>query len=133
MDTTRTALPEIIQFLGTYDSGEYGNATCPHCGAEGRYVTSFVCADGKQRGAMAGCIQLYPVSPLAREHALVMGKISKAERAGREPKLNGWDTAILAACEDCYAGKIEVADALRIIADQKRSRNNWLAKKGYRR
>lgn len=56
----RETLPRIVAVLGRSDSGEYGAATCPHCGAAGRYVYTFQCDDGTTRGAMAGCLKLFP-------------------------------------------------------------------------
>lgn len=60
-------LPRIIRYDHVDDSGEYGNATCPHCGAKGRYVHHFLTDEGP-RAAMAGCIKLFPTSPVAKEH-----------------------------------------------------------------
>lgn len=122
-----TDLPKIVEFLGCSDYGEFGATTCPHCDAKGRYVYTFRCDDGTKRGAMAGCIRRFRVSPIADAHQLVMDK----EKSGK--KLNGWDRKIVEACERHYAGEISEPEALQLVDDQKRSRKNWMAAKGYRR
>ena len=124
--TQRTQLPSIIQFTGVTDSGEYGNATCPHCGADGRYVYHFVTTEGAA-GAMAGCIKLFPVSPVAKAHQAVLDK----QRAGKN--LNGWDRKIAEACERLYRGEIDEAAALHLIQIEQISRKQWMASKGYGR
>jgi hypothetical protein len=45
---------------------------------------------------MAGCIKLFPVSPVAKAQQSVLDK----QRTGKN--LNGWDQAILAACNTLY-------------------------------
>ena len=118
--------PKIIAFTGSYDSGEYGNATCSHCGAKGRYYRTFVCDDGTARSAMSGCITLFPMSPLAKEHSKVLDKV----RSGR--KLNNWDNKKLEAIEAVIAGTMSPEQALGVVYEQNRRRQEWLGKKGYR-
>lgn len=93
MKTMTEKLPRIIRFEGCTDSGEFGNTTCPHCGAQGRYVYHFVVEGDVRRGAMAGCIKLYPVSPVARVHQTLLEKIrqsaGKTWPDGRPKGLNG--------------------------------------------
>lgn len=43
-----------FQFVGVEDCG---NTCCPHCGAEGRYVYTWI-DNGVMRSAMAGCYKL---------------------------------------------------------------------------
>lgn len=63
MPTPTQTLPEIVAITGMRDFGPSdGEGSCPHCGCRGRYVWYFICADGSQRGAMRGCIQLFPGS-----------------------------------------------------------------------
>lgn len=120
----RLNLPKIVEFLGVKDSGEYGNANCPHCGALGRYVYSFRCDDGKVHGAMAGCIRLFPVSPLAEEHRAIMERRREREETGRT--LASWDVAKLEALEAFYAGTGTEADVLGIIQRENARRSDWL-------
>jgi hypothetical protein len=46
--------------FGPVGDGEPGSATCPHCGAWGRYVYGFTTVDGEHHGAMAGCVEVWP-------------------------------------------------------------------------
>lgn len=124
-------LPRIVRFDGCDDSGEYGNATCPHCGAKGRYVYRFRCEDGVERGAMAGCIQLFPVASIAREHQRIIER--QSDRAKRGGKLAGWDEAKLAAIQSFYDGAATEGDTLRTIERENARRQAWMDRKGYRR
>jgi hypothetical protein len=117
-------LPRIIRFDGKSDAGEYGAATCPHCGADGRYVWSFLCEDGTRRGAMAGCIRLFPVSAVADEHRKIMERQADREKKGRN--LASWDVAKLAAIEAFHAGETTEGDALRTIETQNAKRTAWM-------
>jgi hypothetical protein len=117
-------LPRIIRFDGRSDAGEYGAATCPHCGADGRYVWSFLCEDGTRRGAMAGCIRLFPVSAVADEHRKIMERQADREKKGRN--LASWDVAKLAAIEAFHAGETTEGDALRTIETQNAKRTAWM-------
>lgn len=123
MTTTLASLPKIVAILSTTDAGEFGAATCPHCGADGRYVKTFKCDDGTTRGAMAGCIRLFPISPLAEEHSKIQDKVRKGT------KLNGWDTKKLAAIEAVLAGSSTEAEAIEVVRAQNFSRNAWMAQK----
>lgn len=125
-------LPRIIQFEGVSDSGEYGNATCPHCGADGRYVWSFITEDGVRRGAMAGCIQKFPVSKLAEEHRKIIDR--SKDRAKKGQKLASWDIAKLGAIEAVADGTMTVDQALAVVASENYKRSRWMdSKKGGRR
>lgn len=127
----RTDLPKIVRFDGVTDSGEYGAATCPHCGADGRYVYHFTTEDGQRGGAMAGCIQLFPVSALADEHKRILER--QKDRDKRSQKLASWDVAKLEAIDAVAAGTMSTADALTVVTRENDKRSRWLAKKGYRR
>lgn len=120
-------LPRIVEFLGRSDAGEFGAATCPHCGADGRYVSSFRCSDGTTRGAMAGCIQFFPVSPIATEQAKIMER--KADREAKGQKLASWDQAKLDAMSLYYAGQLGEGEVLATIATQNAKRQAWLDRK----
>jgi hypothetical protein len=129
--TAKTDLPTIVRFEGVTDAGEYGAATCPHCGADGRYVYTFTCDDGRRHGAMSGCVQLYPVSKLAEEHRRILDR--QKDRAKRDGKLAGWDVAKLEAIDAAAAGTMTVADALAVVATENARRDAWMRRKGYRR
>lgn len=113
------AYPRIVRFLGTHDSGEFGNATCSHCGALGRYETSFVTDDGKQGAAMAGCIKLFPVAQIAREELRLIEKAKKHAKQGW--RLNCADQAALEAIEAFYLGTASEAFAMSQVNAAKRS------------
>lgn len=123
--TTITALPKILFFTGLHDAGPAdggkGSDLCPHCGADGRYTYLFHCDDGSDRGAMAGCVKLFPVSEIAQAQQAAMAK-----EPGRR---NSWDKTILQAVEDLRVGAISEARALAIVREQKRSRQAWQARK----
>lgn len=115
MANTET-LPRIIQFTGMSDSGEYGNATCPHCGAQGRYVYNFIVEGGERRGAMAGCIQRFPVSQIAKVHK---GLLKKAqEYASKGWTLPSWDLAIVEAIEAFGRDEMTEGQCLTIVTNE---------------
>lgn len=125
--TTTETLPRIVQFIERTDSGEYGNDTCAHCGALGRYQFTFLGDDGKRHKAMAGCIRKFKVAPIADAHAKLITKKADQERLGR--KLNGWDAKKLAAIESFYAGEIDEDAALAVIREQDRQATAWRKQK----
>jgi hypothetical protein len=99
------SLPRIVGYLGTVEA-----SVCPHCGARGKIVHRLVTADGRELGAMSGCINLFPMSPVAAEHKRLHTKREKASRttaSGRSagPALNRWDTANLDAIESFLRGE----------------------------
>lgn len=120
-------LPKIIYFLDTLDSGAFGEATCPHCGALGRYVYRFVCEDGETRGAMAGCVKLYPMHRFAKLGMQIMDR--QREYATKGWLLASWDCEILDAIHDYAIGKIPEAAADELIFKAQTRRDNWRAKK----
>lgn len=68
MQTATAPLPAIVKMLGVDDAG--AGASCPHCGATGRWIYNFLCEDGTQRAAMAGCLKQFPQMPeIARKAA----------------------------------------------------------------
>lgn len=103
-------LPRIVKFIGTTDTGPGGNASCPHCGARGRYIVRFQVADGRQLGAMRGCVQLFPVSELARQHCHFLDKRQRYVAKGW--RLNCEDSAALDAIEAAIAGTLDEYTAL---------------------
>lgn len=123
-------LPRIIMFGELRDSGEFGADNCAHCGAKGRYQRSFVCEDGTHRSAMAGCIQLFPVSKLAKEHLAILKR--SEERAQSGGKLAGWDVAKLEAINAAAIGEMTVDEALAVVARENAKRSEWMRRKGIR-
>lgn len=119
-----TSLPMIVEFLYTSDAGPSGggkgSAVCPHCGADGRYVHYFKCDDGSTRGAMSGCIKLFPVSIVAQEHMRIVERLGELRKQyGPDAKLNSWQAKMLEAIESHYAGTITKEDAISVIKREK--------------
>jgi hypothetical protein len=109
-------LPKIVAVVGLQDYGpcEGGaSAICPHCGAEGRYVYSFLCDDGTRRGAMRGCFSKFPRHKFAVESARILDKEADYKKKGWN--LPTWDSEIKAAIFDFADGKISEAEAERVI------------------
>lgn len=120
--TKTTQTPRIIRFDGIDDSGEFGAASCPHCGADGRYVHWFLCDDGQRRGAMSGCVKLFPISEIAQEHQKIVQK----------HRQNNWDKRKLAAIERYYNQDLTEGQCLNWIKDENRKRDDWMSRKGYK-
>lgn len=117
------SLPRIVRFHGISRSGP-GEAECPHCGAQGSVVHHFECEDGTRRGAMSGCVQLFPVSPLAREDMRLQKK-ADAHARGKGNALNRWDLAIRAALDAFYAGTTTADFVTRVIQCERSKASNW--------
>lgn len=115
---TVSSFPRIVRIVGNFESD-----TCPHCGARGRYVTAFETDDGRHLAAMAGCIRLFPVSPIASEHLRLMKKLEACNRTGR--RLNRWDLASLDAIEAFYAGTMNEDAALCVVKAQRSAASAW--------
>lgn len=117
------SLPRIVRFHGTSYAGP-GEAECPHCGARGSVVHAFEVEDGRRLGAMSGCVKLFPVSPIAREHMRIQKKLDDHNR-GKGHGLNRWAPAALKAVEDFYAGVLTEQDAVRRIESERKSASLW--------
>lgn len=113
-------------FHQVVDHGE--GASCPHCGAEGRYIYSWE-QDGVRYAAMAGC------------YKRLTGKLSKGddvrfwellhEKQSRKKLLNGWEKRALSLRDSAQSGKVtpEWAEAkIRTILSE---RKQYLARKRY--
>jgi hypothetical protein len=82
-----------FQFIAVQDCGE---ACCPHCGADGRYIYQWA-EYGEIKGAMAGC------------YAALTGRIKKDDvtthierisvKQAKNKPLNGWDKTIIRMLE----------------------------------
>jgi hypothetical protein len=123
MTATQTSLPTIARFDGVMDSGEFGAVNCPHCDAKGRYIYKFTTTDGRHLGAMAGCVKLYPVSPIAGEQKALMDKLKA------KGELNSWDLDKQLTIDQFYRGDIDEDLALRAIRDINKKRDAWIARK----
>jgi hypothetical protein len=108
---TISALPKIITVLAVTDCGPCDpepTGVCPHCGAGGRYIYSFLCEDGVVRGAMKGCIQLFPRHPFALK---VQGVLKKQlDYSKKQWKLASWDQAIIDATHELEIKKINIGE-----------------------
>lgn len=133
MAATKADLPKLVQYLYTHDGGPCDDgptATCPHCGADGRYVHWFKTADGDMRGAMSGCIKLYPVSPVAREDMRLREKEADYAKSGWQ--LPSWDKKMQQAIEAFYAGTLSEAQAVKDITRQKAAAAQYRRQRGRR-
>lgn len=109
--TPTSTLPKIITVLGVQDCGPCDpepTGVCPHCGTDGRYIYTFLCEDGTRRGAMKGCIQLFPRHPLAMK---VQGVFKKQlDYTKKQWKLATWDQMVIDATGDLEAKRINLAE-----------------------
>jgi hypothetical protein len=107
-------LPRIVRFLETRDCPE---SSCPHCGANGRYILTFQVEDGRTLGAMRGCVKLFPVPPVALEELRLRTKA--ADYAKKGWSLNYRDGIALEAIEAFYAGTRTERDVMGYIRSVK--------------
>lgn len=141
-DRDERPVSPIVLFTGADDCGpcEPGSpsAFCPHCGSGGRYVWTFVCKDGTKRGAMRGCLQLFPQDSLAAKQLVALERFKDAwaeKRAGRKGAKGptSWDTAVFAATEELDSGKIDIQEAAGRVRVALESREAWLSRRGFKR
>jgi len=144
--TPTLTLPAIVAILGCQDGGPCTDgeptAHCPHCGAGGRWVWTFLCEDGTRRGAMAGCLQLFPRKE-GREGRLVQEAFKRAADAKeKRTKLASWWQDMVTAADalaastagpgrtsqDNLAAMIPFRVAVRMAEDR---RQVWLKRNGY--
>jgi hypothetical protein len=117
--SSSSKLPRIVRFLESEDSP---GASCPHCGATGRWIHRFQVEDGRTLAAMSGCVKLFPVSRIATEEARLRTKLTKYLKSyGPNAKLNRRDAEALQAIEDFYAGMSNEQRTLSIIDSAKRA------------
>lgn len=113
---TTVRLPRIVRFLGVDDAP---GASCPHCGAEGRYILRFQVEDGRSLGAMRGCAKLFPASQVAHEHLRLTQKAERYAKLGWKP--NRADSEAMDACERFFAREVSESYALGVIKSAKRA------------
>jgi hypothetical protein len=106
--------PKIIRFKGTDDCP---GGSCPHCGATGRWIVRFVDETGQHRGAMRGCIKLFPVSAIALEELRLTDKAAKYAKQGWT--LNRADQGAVNAIEAFYAGALTEVQAMSVVRGAK--------------
>lgn len=110
-------LPRIVRFIGTSEG-----SSCPHCGAEGKYIVWFQLETGAKHGAMRGCVKLFPVSQIANEEMRLREKLNGyLEAYGPDAHLNANDSKALQAIEDYYAGKTGEMYALAAVKNAKQA------------
>jgi hypothetical protein len=111
--------PKVVQVEQIEDTGPESGACCPHCGADGRYITWFITEDGARHGAMAGCFKLFPKSRFAIRVAGILEK----QRNGH--KLASWDQKVLEAIRALPTlGELGVD---QVIVEQDGIKRAWLA------
>lgn len=120
--TTITSLPTVIRITSVTDAGEKDGATCPHCGASGRYIYHFDCVDGTHRAAMKICFSHFP----KHEFVKVSEDVKKREAAYRA---QGWDlptydVEIIRTIDMFAGGRITEAVAKKRITSAKTRRNS---------
>lgn len=133
-------LPSILAVLNVIDGGPCDGqmtATCPHCGAEGRYIIEFLCDDGSRRGAMKGCFQLFKGSN-TRTAKLVQEAFARNRAAldARPVKpLASWWRDMLVEVEDfrVNGSAEEFPELSRRIFEIEDRRQAWLKKNGFGR
>lgn len=133
---TSAKLPAVVAILEELDYGPSdgeGSASCPHCGARGRYVIHFLCEDGSKHGAMRGCFKLFPGSnsPIAR---LVQEAYKRSRQAKAEgKKLASWWEEMIAATEAVSRGPEAVQVFIQSVNAAESRRQAWLNRNGYNR
>jgi len=85
---------KISEFIEVVDLGPMPNGgSCPHCGAEGRYIYKWIDDEGFTRGAMAGCFKILTrggwVNSFDQEYQKALAK----QATGK--KINGWDRSVI--------------------------------------
>lgn len=116
-------LPRVIEVLEVIDCGPGPSVSCPHCGADGRYITRFRCDDGTTRGAMSGCFKLFPAHRFCLRVDEIKRREIEAERQGR--RLASWDQAILDAIRAFASGERSEAEVDRVIKIEDARKKSW--------
>lgn len=136
MSTTKTKAPKKVSSKHENLSPVYhlireedrGVTNCPHCGARGRYVRTFICEDGTTKEAMRGCYQKWPKSELMP--VLVAESRNRAEKATLRGKIvASWDRLTLEADEKFRLGHITFDQLRQEVSDQGARRNAWVRRR----
>ncbi len=130
MSAIYTDLPHVVEIISLDDAGEGGAASCPHCGALGRYVYWFQASDGQTYGAMKGCFRHFPKSRYFERMSEILKKEKDAVKKGR--KLASWDVEVLEAIRDYGHGTKSVDEVDLIISNADRAKRAYMQRMGYR-
>jgi hypothetical protein len=127
------APPPVLITLHVQDSGEFGNAHCPHCGAAGRYITTYLTEDGEEYSAMAGCLNRAkkPHSQLARLTSEAFTRERDSKSKGK--KLARWWQDIIDGVQAMRSGQIDIDTLRKGVAEIEIERQDWLRRNGYTR
>jgi hypothetical protein len=120
-----STLPFVWECIN--DTGPESGATCPHCGAEGRYIYNWF-EFGERRAAMAGCFEAMTGRIKKCDKTRVMLLIAKKQ--SRNKPLNGWERSILRMEQFKSAGKYPAEWCDQKISETLSQRKSFLAKSG---
>jgi hypothetical protein len=127
MITTEQRLT-ILAVIGCNDHGPCdggATATCPHCGADGRYVYTCLMSDGSHKQMMKGCLGTFTKDVCAKQCEAAMEKKAKN-------KTSRWDERVINAIDGVVIGTVSI-DTLRSVCRSVASEKQaWLRKKGWR-
>lgn len=122
--TPADQLSPIYALIGEQDRGV---THCPHCGARGRYVRTFLCEDGTTKEAMRGCYQKWPKSGVPTQIALARSRADKALGYGRT--VASWDAHILESDTAFQQGSMTMEALKRAIEHWEKMRQEWLIRR----
>jgi hypothetical protein len=114
-----------FKFIGIKDCG---STSCPHCGAEGRYIYTWE-QDGTVKSAMAGCYKALTGMVSKDEETRYFELL--AEKQAKNKPLNSWDKNILRLQGFLNEGKYSADWINSKITEVLRERKMFLAKKRY--
>ncbi len=122
--TARTTIVAVIDCSDGGPCDPEPTASCPHCGADGRYIYTCLMSDGSHKGMMKGCLQTFAKDACARQCEIAMEKKAHGYTSR-------WDERVLDAIDALpYTGIDALRSVCRQVAIEKKS---WMQKKGFRR
>ena len=107
---------------------DFGETSCPHCGAEGRYIY-FWLQDGVKMSAMAGCYKALTGKLAKNDEAKYMELLSV--KLAKNKDLNGWDRNIIRLLDYKKESKFPEDWCNQKIKEILSQRKSLLARKGY--
>lgn len=129
-------LPRVLSVIEVVDYGPSdgaGSASCPHCGASGRYVVRFLCADGLTHAAMRGCFKLFPKADDRVAYVTNEAIKRAAEARPTGARLASWWRDVLDLVEALREDKIDFERFRAYVLQADGRRREWLRRKGYGR
>lgn len=114
-----------FKFIGIKD---YGSTSCPHCGAEGRYIYTWE-EDGVIRSAMAGCYKMLTGKVNKGEKEKYMELLFEKQAKGKT--LNSWDKSIIRLLSYITENKYPESWCNQKIDQVLSERKIYLSKKRY--